>query len=425
MNQISSDINAAGSQISVRHQVMHVIEVFCAALMLTILIPSFMVFFEDRSDALLLRLYAVCWLIFPFALAVRMFILWRARSLIGFIAICLSCISACCAAAYLAGTFLLGPVTRMVGTVTCGILLANICLDARFIRTNELGRQKAMRENDFTWVSHVSPFEIPRYPVLVIFAFTYLAALLTHCSVMCNVSLISASLYLILALVHQHMRLGDRFLQGMHHVKNVPVRRMRRIGTAMLGVLLAFMLLVISLSFLAGRYRPYQDIREWSLNLRFSEGEMMYFPENIPGPGELPFMDIEGELPEGHDYSEFYNTLMYIIFAVIVLVSIPVIIRAVKERLEEFEGERENDDIITPLTEETDEIKKVPLIRLFSEPDSAKARVRRMYRKTIRKHRKDRPQPYEMPADIEEKAGIAGTPEGTRLHAAYEEARYS
>ena len=55
---------------------------------------------------------------------------------------------------------------------------------------------------------------------------------------------------------------------------------------------------------------------------------------------------------------------------------------------------------------------------------SERERIRKKYRRTIRRHRKDRPAVYESPVEIEENAGIAGTEEGVALHMQYELARY-
>lgn len=51
-------------------------------------------------------------------------------------------------------------------------------------------------------------------------------------------------------------------------------------------------------------------------------------------------------------------------------------------------------------------------------------RVRRLYRKFIRKHRKELPAIYETPTEIELAAGVADTEEGKAMHEKYEQARY-
>jgi hypothetical protein len=51
-------------------------------------------------------------------------------------------------------------------------------------------------------------------------------------------------------------------------------------------------------------------------------------------------------------------------------------------------------------------------------------RIRRRYKKTIKKHRKDLPALYESPNEIEEKAGLINNDEMKDLHSQYENARY-
>ena len=51
-------------------------------------------------------------------------------------------------------------------------------------------------------------------------------------------------------------------------------------------------------------------------------------------------------------------------------------------------------------------------------------KIRRSYRKFIRKNRKDRPAKFETPTEIETAAGVVDTTEGKELHKMYEFARY-
>ena len=83
----------------------------------------------------------------------------------------------------------------------------------------------------------------------------------------------------------------------------------------------------------------------------------------------------------------------------------------------------ENGDIVEEL-QDTDDIINItaPLRR---RKLSERERIRREYRKVIRRHRKDRPAVYESPAEIEQNAGITQTEEGIALHDRYETARYA
>ena len=56
--------------------------------------------------------------------------------------------------------------------------------------------------------------------------------------------------------------------------------------------------------------------------------------------------------------------------------------------------------------------------------DSKTQRIRRMYCRTIQKHRKEPPARYESPSEIEKNAGLLGDADMERLHVKYENARY-
>ena len=61
----------------------------------------------------------------------------------------------------------------------------------------------------------------------------------------------------------------------------------------------------------------------------------------------------------------------------------------------------------------------------YEDLPSDAMRVRRRYKKEIRRRRKDLPKPQETPHEIESATDLIGTPEGEALHTAYEEARYA
>ena len=81
----------------------------------------------------------------------------------------------------------------------------------------------------------------------------------------------------------------------------------------------------------------------------------------------------------------------------------------------------DNGDKIEDLGENAGE-RRAP--RALRETDIETVRIRRLYKRTIRKHRRDRPAPYETPAEMEEKAGLANDTAMRTLHADYERVRY-
>ena len=81
----------------------------------------------------------------------------------------------------------------------------------------------------------------------------------------------------------------------------------------------------------------------------------------------------------------------------------------------------QEEDKIESLQEE--EAERLPVQKVNDVPKE-EMKIRRVYRKFIRKHRKERPAVYETPREIELAAGVADTPEGQKLHEEYELARY-
>ena len=414
-----------GQNISPRRILMSLLEDLSCAMILTIIVPAVCTLIPDRTDSMITGLYAVEWIIFPFIVIVRAF-LWKTKYYYQYLILCISCIAACMGLSFAAGNFFFDSVLRNVCTGACGILLLLVCTDASAIRNNELKRQKAKQLNDISWIPRESLLEYPRIPVIIVFLLVYLLALITDCRVMCNIALDSAAAYLFLSVAYRYMQQSDLYLQSAGHLRNVPVRRIRRVGSIMLVFLLLIMFVFILPSFFTGGLRRYADIRDWKVEYSAGDEEIAMFQDNCDiGESLLPEDLVLGD-GEIREPSPWLNAIMYICFAVFMIFFLRVLYRAFRQYLSDFQGVRENDDIITPIEdEEEEEEHRIRPLRRFFEPDTEKMRVRRKYRRTIRRYRKEKPMPYEMPSDIEEKAGIAGTPEGERLHTLYEEARYS
>ena len=83
----------------------------------------------------------------------------------------------------------------------------------------------------------------------------------------------------------------------------------------------------------------------------------------------------------------------------------------------------ENGDLVEEiLTEEDDVMESLKLRRIRRRRDGTG--VRRTYRRMIQTYRKDKPEPWESPAEIEEKAGLAEDAGMQELHLKYENVRY-
>lgn len=102
------------------------------------------------------------------------------------------------------------------------------------------------------------------------------------------------------------------------------------------------------------------------------------------------------------------------------------VVMAVRQVFADFRRETDdNGDKVEELEDEPvykEEI--LSLVRKHTDNSEA-ARIRRQYKRTIRKHRKELPAPSETPTELEKNAGLSDDEEMTALHGRYEEVRYN
>jgi hypothetical protein len=134
-------------------------------------------------------------------------------------------------------------------------------------------------------------------------------------------------------------------------------------------------------------------------------------------------MDDTGEAGEP---SELVNVFFWIIGCVCILVFVYAVVKTIKQIFKDFRNTLdENGDLIEEIEDDEASYKEdFVRIRKGSEEDSEAWKIRRRYKKTIKKHRKDLPSPYESPVEIEENAGLKEDEEMKSLHGMYEAVRY-
>ena len=172
--------------------------------------------------------------------------------------------------------------------------------------------------------------------------------------------------------------------------------------------------------------RKYTDFRDWF-------GEVKLAPIEYEGFGgfETPIQGGGGmmELLGGGEPAPEPSVLVNVIFggigAVCILALCYGIVLFIRQVLRDFRnGQDENGDVIEELKDELPYKEESFYKKGHRRMESEAERIRRRYRKMIRKHRKDRPAPYESPAEIEACAGLSDNEEMQRLHVEYEAVRY-
>ena len=265
--------------------------------------------------------------------------------------------------------------------------------------------------------------DTPLLPFLWYFVGIYVLGLCLNGKALCDMAFGSAIVYLFLALIATYFRRTKGYLETNKRIKGIPTRRLYGVSFAMLLLFMGLILIGILPSMLLATHRQYMDIGGWLDGLELVPMESLDEMEQDSGGMEIWEMLQDGEPVK--ELPAFVNFLFQVFGGVCILALVYGILRAVKRVFQDFRNSRdENGDIIEEIKDKGRTDKEELLEKGRRHTDSNADKIKRRYRKMIRKHRKDRPAPYESPAEIEEGAGLQDDEEMRELHRVYEEVRY-
>lgn len=265
--------------------------------------------------------------------------------------------------------------------------------------------------------------DTPMLPFLWYFVVIYGLGVCLNGKALCDMAFGSAIVYLFLALVATYFRQTKGYLETNKRIKGIPTRRLYGVSFAMLLLFMVLLLIGILPSVFLSAHRQYADVRGWLDGLELVPMESLNEMEHDPGGMEIWEMLQDGEPVK--ELPAFVNVLFQVFGGVCILALVYGILRAVRRVFQDFRNSRdENGDIIEEIKDKGRTDKEELLEKGRRHTDSNADKIKRRYRKMIRRHRKDRPAPYESPAEIEEGAGLRDDEEMRELHRVYEEVRY-
>lgn len=287
-------------------------------------------------------------------------------------------------------------------------------------------RQEAKEIGDASWREAEFELDKPNKMVSLWFVGVYVYALNMDCPQVCNIALYSTLAYLLIAIAHEFLDKTQEYLKLNEEackVRNIPRRRIYGIGKFFLLSYLCLLLLAIVPAILTIGNRNYHDIRisHPSKTGKVEQIDVSRVMEDFPEimPEELK--------PEPDPVNEtmilILDIILYSVATITVTVVVVVFLIFLHRELAKFsQTAYEEDDVVESLEpmEENERIAVRRPVWKRTEED----RTRRLYRKFIRKHRKERPAAYETPTEIETAAGVVDTQEGKELHRQYELVRY-
>ncbi|MCM1048381.1 MAG: hypothetical protein NC433_08145 [Clostridiales bacterium] len=281
------------------------------------------------------------------------------------------------------------------------------------------------KESDPLAAKEVEFLDTPTLSLMWYFVVVYVLGLFCKSKALCDMAFYSAIVYFFLALVFTYFCKTRSYLEINKRIKGIPTRRLFGVGFVMLLFFSLMIIIGILPSVFLAKHRQYINIENPFEGIELEPEE---YPQQMEprkaSPEEKMIMEMlyDEPLPEP---SKFLNALFWVVAGICVLVLVYGIIRLIRQAFKDFRDiQDENGDIIEELEIEEKIDREGMRKKGFHRIDSETERIKRRYRKTIRKHRKDRPAPHESPAEIEECAGLKDDEEMHELHKDYEKVRY-
>lgn len=310
-------------------------------------------------------------------------------------------------------------------TYTVVMLVESIAVSwIRFRERIRLARQQ--REDDIYTALQISLLNQPSLGFLWYFAVLYAVGIIFHAKTLCDFAFFNAAVYFFIAFAHAWVTATDNYLGLNKRTRSIPKRRLYTISAAMAGAFAALVLAAMIPAFFLAGARRYTDIRTWSDNVEFVPYDISYQPQsggNDLGGDDWIKMINEGEAPP--EPSKFWTYLFWIFGSFcaggVVYAAVKMIRQAFLEFRDSFD---ENGDRVEALDDALLQKEERLVFRRRIRPENEAERVRRIYKRTIRKYRKELPAPYESPAELEKNAGLDGDEAMKQLHVKYENVRY-
>ena len=294
----------------------------------------------------------------------------------------------------------------------------------RFQERLRLARQE--KEDDLYTAPAVSVLNQPSLGFLWYFAVMYAFGIVFNSKTLCDIAFWNAAIYFFIALAYTYVTATNHYLDLNKWTKSIPRKRLYAISAAMAGLFAMLVLIAMLPSFFLAGQRRYTDIRKWSDNMEFVEYQPMGSPETggdgYAGDDWIAMLN-DGEAPP--EPSKLWTYLGWLAAAACMALVAYYAAKTLRQIFGEFRDSfDENGDKIEELDDEPLQKEERLSLRRGLKADTEAERIRRTYRRTIRKNRKELPAPYESPSELEKNAGLFEDEEMKLLHVKYEHVRY-
>lgn len=226
--------------------------------------------------------------------------------------------------------------------------------------------------------------------------------------------------------IHSSLQQMTNYVRENCHIAHLPVKAIQRMQRAVLGITLAILIALVLPSVFCGK-EPLTALTEikFDFNIQIEE-EQPETIEEMANPGEAMREMLGGEERKPNVILEaIMNALVYIIGIAGCAAAVFVVARICRKLMNSFENGQDMDEIISLDDEGETLATKIQRVRKERDFKSVKNKIRKNYKKLIKKHMKGKPAGWETPEELEEKAGLKEANISEEIHAVYEKARYS
>lgn len=218
----------------------------------------------------------------------------------------------------------------------------------------------------------------------------------------------------------------EEFIKNNIRVANLPAGTMKRIGT---GILLTGItgLLLFFLPAAVYHKEPLSDLRFSSTDMN---GEITEFYREHTGPNDMleGLMQLNAQAKEPPKWLETISEILsYLILLLIAYLAFRFIFTVIRKAMESF-SDADEDEIIF-LKKETDSKEGIKNLLKRTQKEeflSPERKIRRLYKKLIKRTLKKTPYDNETPLELEIRAGLyeKENRKARQIHELYEKARY-
>lgn len=404
-----------------RQRIKAVLELVHVLLIFAIIIPAIYMASMEREADMIIRLYLAGYLLLVPVIVIKISA-QKCKNLPLYLLVCIGMLVLVGFTAAGLGNLLLDA--SVITAYVLGMILETLAMaiQAYVLRTNRVRRQRAKEKMDVSWRQREFKMDKPKISLFALFVCVYLVAQNLACPEVCNIAMVSAIVYLLVAVAYQYIDRMELYLNINDNVANIPHTRIFGIGKYFLISFLFIIALAIVPATLTVQYREYKDFRAWVI-----EREMDY--DALYGNQQQQTHSVDGmqELADTYGTPKemplFVKMICYFIGIIFFIGIFVAGFRWIRGELAAFaEGVTEEGDKVETL----DSVDKEERIgrRRKERQQTREAAIRREYRKFIRTYRKEAPASYETPMEIETIAGVADTEAGKHMHQQYELVRY-